>query len=284
MSRKTYNGIIVYNKNDAEKNTWFIEKMIDDALVFGLNLKLVFSDEITEETLCDFAIMRDRDYKLSQYLEKRGVQVFNNSTVSKICNDKLETYNYFKDKSIPLMYTQRSKLPYPFVLKPRDGHGGAFVYLIENSSQYDAALDEIKRDYFNPGMQNDELQNAINESFIYQIKASETGKDTRVYVLGDLILTSMQRESSSDFRANFSLGGHAKEVALNDEELKIVSKVKSELNIDFGGIDIIYNNDHPVLNEIEDVVGTRMLYKYTDIDACREYIKWIAEKLMEKEV
>lgn len=279
MSRKAHKGIIIYNRSDAKKNEWFIEKMIDDGFINGLNLELVYSDELDDDIRCDFAIMRDRDYRISEKLEKKGIYVFNSSKVSRICNDKWETYSFFKDKSIPMMYTQQSKMPYPFVLKPRDGHGGASVYLIENSDQYTRAVDEINKHYYSSPVQNNEILTRINSDFIYQIVASDTGRDLRVYVLGDVVLTSMLRKSENDFRANFSLGGTASETSLSEAEMKLVAKVKKELDMDFAGIDIIYNNGNPVLNEIEDVVGTRMLYAYTDIDACNEYMKWIAKKL-----
>ena len=271
-------GIIVYTKADAEKNQWFVNRIIELGMEYGLYIKLVLSEDAINHT-CDFAIMRDRCKENSKILEKRGIKLFNNSLVTDICNDKWETYIYFKDKNIPMMYTQKSKLPFPFVMKPRDGHGGQFVYLIENKEQYEAAIREIQNDYFDSSVQNNSIEKALNEKFIFQIKASETGKDLRVYVLGDMILTSMLRESDNDFRANFSTGGHAKEVSLSGEEMKIISKVTQNMQSDFIGIDIIYNNGMPVLNEIEDVVGTRMLYKYTDIDACEEYVKYISEHI-----
>lgn len=280
-------GLIVYNRKDAEWNTWYYNRMIELGREYDLDITLVYTEDIYEYdvTDCDFALMRNRDYKCSKFLEEKGLRLFNPSEVTRICNDKWETYNYFKNLDIPMMYTQRSKMPYPFVLKPRDGHGGAFVYLIENEEQYKKALEEIKKDYLSSKVQNDidegELAKVVNEYFIYQLKATDTGKDLRVYVLGDMILVPMLRESDSDFRANFSQGGHAKETGIGDEELKILKKVTHAMQSDLIGIDFIYNNGTPVLNEIEDVVGTRMVYKYTDIDACQEYIKWIAKSLQE---
>lgn len=41
------------------------------------------------------------------------------------------------------------------------------------------------------------------------------------------------------------------------------------------GIDLIYDNGHPVLNEIEDVVGARMLYAHTEINLVGRYIDYI---------
>lgn len=264
-------GILVYDKKDAEYNEWFIKHLISEGAKQGLDIRLVLSEEIEaittdkcEETNIadiDFAIMRNRDALMSENLEKMGIRCFNSSYVCRIGNDKWEMYRDFASKGIPVMYTQTSKLPYPFVMKPRDGHGGQNVFLINNEEEYDSKLicDEIN-------------------NYIYQFKASETGRDIRVYVVGNTILTAMERTAGNgEFRANFSLGGSAKEHALTDEELKLAAKVQDHIKADFAGIDIIYNNGKPIVNEIEDAVGTRMLYKETDIDAVAEYVKWIKE-------
>jgi len=48
---------------------------------------------------------------------------------------------------------------------------------------------------------------------------------------------------------------------------------------DFVGIDFIFSDGKPYLNEIEDVVGTRMLYKLTDLDPAKMYIEYIADRV-----
>ena len=117
---------------------------------------------------------------------------------------------------------------------------------------------------------------------IYQVIATEKGRDIRVYVVGGVILTAMERiavDTEKDFRSNYSLNGNAKEHALTDEELKLAAKVADHIKADFVGIDLIYNNGRPVVNEIEDAVGTRMLYSLTDIDPVREFVAHIAEHI-----
>ena len=42
---------------------------------------------------------------------------------------------------------------------------------------------------------------------------------------------------------------------------------------------MVFNNGKPIINEIEDAVGTRMLYANTNIDAVKEYISWIVKRL-----
>ena len=46
------------------------------------------------------------------------------------------------------------------------------------------------------------------------------------------------------------------------------------VSIDF----IIDDNDQLIFNEIEDVVGARMLYKCSDIDIVREYLSYIKKE------
>ena len=278
-------GLIVYNRKDAEWNTWYYNRMIELGREYDFDITLVYTEDIYEYdvTDCDFALMRNRDYKCSKFLEEKGLRLFNPSEVTRICNDKWETYNYFKNLDIPMMYTQRSKMPYPFVLKPRDGHGGAFVYLIENEEQYKKALEEIKKDYLSSKMQNDidegELAKVVNEYFIYQLKATDTGKDLRVYVVGNEIICGMLRKSDTDFRSNFSLGGRAVSHFPDEEELKIVNKVTSVFDFSYGGIDIIYHNGKPVLNELEDVAGARMVYQNTDINIIGLFVEYIKQRL-----
>ena len=260
-------GILVYTSADAEYNKWFIDHIIEEGRKCNLDIGLVLSDkeEVSDNDI-DFAIVRNRDSKLCKRLEENNIRCFNSSYVVNIGNDKWEMYKDFNSAGIPVMYTQRTKLPYPFVMKPVNGHGGENVYLIKNADEYESVISNIP----------DERQGDL----IYQVIATEKGRDIRVYVVGGTILTAMERiavDSEKDFRSNYSLNGNAKEHALTDEELKLAAKVADHIKADFVGIDLIYNNGKPVVNEIEDAVGTRMLYSLTDIDPVREFVAHIAD-------
>ena len=272
-------GILVYTSADAEYNKWFIDHIIEEGRKCNLDIRLVLSDkeevsdideisyrEEVPDNDIDFAIVRNRDSKLCKRLEENNIRCFNSSYVVNIGNDKWEMYKDFNAAGIPVMYTQRTKLPYPFVMKPVNGHGGENVYLIKNADEYESVISNIP----------DERQGDL----IYQVIATEKGRDIRVYVVGGIILTAMERiavDTEKDFRSNYSLNGNAKEHALTDEELKLAAKVADHIKADFVGIDLIYNNGRPVVNEIEDAVGTRMLYSLTDIDPVREFVAHIAD-------
>lgn len=260
-------GILVYTSADAEYNKWFIDHIIEEGRKCNLDIRLVLSDkEEIPDNKYSFATVRNRDSKLCKRLEENNIRCFNSSYVVNIGNDKWEMYKDFNAAGIPVMYTQRTKLPYPFVMKPVDGHGGENVYLIKNADEYKRAIDT------NPDEKTGK--------FIFQVPATEKGRDIRVYVVGGIILTAMERnavDTDKDFRSNYSLNGNAKEHALTDEELKLAAKVADHIKADFVGIDLIYNNGRPVVNEIEDAVGTRMLYSLTDIDPVREFVAHIAD-------
>ena len=260
-------GILVYTSADAEYNKWFIDHIIEEGRKCNLDIRLVLSDkEEIPDNKYSFATVRNRDSKLCKRLEENNIRCFNSSYVVNIGNDKWEMYKDFNAAGIPVMYTQRTKLPYPFVMKPVDGHGGENVYLIKNADEYKRAIDT------NPDEKTGK--------FIFQVPATEKGRDIRVYVVGGIILTAMERnavDTEKDFRSNYSLNGNAKEHALTDEELKLAAKVADHIKADFVGIDLIYNNGRPVVNEIEDAVGTRMLYSLTDIDPVREFVAHIAD-------
>ena len=260
-------GILVYTSADAEYNRWFIDHIIEEGRKCNLDIRLVLSDkEEIPDNKYSFAIVRNRDAKLCKRLEENNIRCFNSSYVVNIGNDKWEMYKDFNAAGIPVMYTQRTKLPYPFVMKPVNGHGGENVYLIKNADEYKKAIDT----------KPDEKTG----KFIFQVPATEKGRDIRVYVVGGIILTAMERiavDTEKDFRSNYSLNGNAKEHVLTDEELKLAAKVADHIKADFVGIDLIYNNGRPVVNEIEDAVGTRMLYSLTDIDPVREFVAHIAD-------
>ena len=57
-----------------------------------------------------------------------------------------------------------------------------------------------------------------------------------------------------------------------------MQKIIENLEIDFAGIDFIYDEGRPILNEIEDIVGCRMLYKF-NINAAEKYVNYISEIL-----
>lgn len=258
-------GWIIYNKEDVEKNEnyigWYINKFKEN----NIELSLVYTDEINYNSLPYFAIVRAIRPDITRKLENLGVKCFNNGFVSEICNDKALTYKFVSENGIeilPTYYNVDYVKDYPVVIKPKDSHGGDRVNIAESYNELMTLMPLYEGD-----------------NYVIQAVATDKGKDVRVYVIGDKIITSMLRVSDKDFRSNFCLGGSASVYNLTDEEVEKVNKVIKLFDFDFVGIDFVFNNGEMVFNEIEDVVGSRMIYTYTNIDIVALYIKYILQKL-----
>lgn len=237
-------GILIYTKEEAERNAFAVDKFREN-----LDIKLV--DE-TYRGNADFAVNRTNDYKIGRYFENCGIRVFNPSALSKLANDKQTCYDFMTENGIDVLPT-RYKLV-PAVKKPIDGHGGTDVSIIYKEEDFE-------------------------KGYVYQKPCDTPGKDLRVWVIGNEIVTSVLRESKTDFRSNFCLGGSASLYNLNKKETELVYRIISLVKSDYIGIDFIFNGNGLVFNEIEDTVGARMVYEKTDIDIIKVYCDYIKSQL-----
>ncbi len=98
-----------------------------------------------------------------------------------------------------------------------------------------------------------------------------------MYVIGKRIAAAVMRSSSGDFRANYSRGADVALVKLRDSQAQIVNRITGELEFGMAGIDFLFDRDgNMVLNEIEDVAGSRMLYECAPhIDIVSQYVAYV---------
>ena len=261
------NGLIVYNSVDQKKNQWFIDECINKLSDNEFSLFYKEESEVLsyiESHKVDFVIYRARDYKLVEVLEQKGIKCFNNSLTNKIANDKYKTYLLCKEQGINSLETlldSTDGLSYPFIMKSLDGHGGQEVYLINNEQEH---LEILKKS---------------QKHFIYQ-RYLPNSKDVRAYVLNGQVVGAVERKNSNDFRSNFSLGGEVKAYEPSQEMMDIAVKVSKLLGATYIGVDFLVDGSNIYLNEIEDPVGARMLYKTSNIDIINLFIKEIKQQLL----
>ena len=268
-------GILIYDEAGKRRNEWFIERLIESAKNRGCELELVIHPDETDEALkdhIDFAIVRTICPHVNVKMAHNYVYAFNNYLTSYIANDKWKTYLIAEKLGIPVMDTYAvssaeeamASVPFPFVLKAVDGHGGSEVFLVNNAEECKQTMSLL-----------------ADKKAIAQKLCDEPGVDMRVYVMGDEIVAATKRTSSVDFRSNFSLGGNAEIDTPTEDMLWAIDKLREALHFDFVGVDFIRHNGRWVLNEIEDVVGTRMIYALTDIDIADRYIDYVIKKMSE---
>lgn len=261
---------LVYEREGEARNRGYIELHEKHGKMLGIDFSVILCDEepLPRENP-DFAIIRAMRPDITKMIEARGIPTFNNSRVSEICNNKARTYEYLHQNGIPVIPWISAKsedappeADFPCVIKPCCGHGGKNVMIIRSEEEYIAARRAIAPD-----------------EYLLQPIATELGRDMRAYIVGGEIVAAVLRTSISDFRSNFSLGGKVEAKEPTPEEAELVRKVCSLFDFSLCGIDIMYHKGKPVINEIEDVVGSRMLYATHDIDIVRLHLEYILKKL-----
>lgn len=273
-------GWLVYEKENVARNQRFIDFFMAAAQTRGVGLRLITVDQVITgirdgqafvmPVRPDFAVMRCMEPLLSRQLESCGVKLFNSALVSEICNDKRLTHRFFAENGFPALPTAFVSLRapghpfgYPMVVKAAGGCGGRQVFRCDTEAEYLARLQQIAPD-----------------GAVAQPLCDTPGRDVRAYVLGNKMVQAMERYSdSADFRSNFGLHGHARPTVLTKEMAALVDKAAGLLHFGLAGVDFVFHQGRPYLNEIEDAVGTRMLYQYTSLQIVEDYMAFILEKM-----
>lgn len=269
------NGWLVYDGAGARKNAWFIERLIELGAQAGVSLSLRIyegAESFAGAALPDFAIVRVIAPACNAWLEARGVRTFNNAETARIANDKWLTYLACKEGEIPVLPTRllAEEVPsetaaYPCVLKSRDGHGGAEVYLATNGREYAQAANALT---------------SAGKQGIVQAQNTTLGKDVRLYALGGEIVAGVLRTSERDFRSNFSLGGQVQPFEADERQRAIVAKLHEKLRFDYVGVDFLPDGAGGwVLNEIEDTAGARMLYQTSSVDIAALFMRHVIRQM-----
>lgn len=273
---------LLYDDPDFAVNKSFAKMMRERGEERGMTIEPVLMSEISlridahGQPFClrngvsekpQAILSRQRDSFVSEHFEWMGVPVFNNSLVCEICNDKRRTHQFLKGLPMPesiFLSSAQSQPPsgtvYPVILKPACSHGGDRVCLVSNDDEWMTAYQKISPEIA--------LQQAV---------VSDAGRDLRVYILNGKILAGVMRTAREGVVSNFKKGGQVQFHELTSEERALAEAVierfdESAAPLFMAGVDMLYDHGHPVIGEIEDVVGSRMLYQTSDIDIVSLYL------------
>ena len=290
---------LIYREYDVKKNEWYINEYITIGPELGIEVKLILAEDLS--VVCktggfdfyvqgelvespDAAIVRTIDPKLSLCLEAANIRCFNRAKISEICNDKAKTCLEIAKLNIAMIPTVpckredlRNKLKLTskeLVIKTIDGHGGSDVFRLPMISQTDEQMVSKRVKLIEQCLQK------TSSDFVIQPLIGSRHQDLRVYVLGKQILCAILRTANTGFKANYSLGGSVTLYTLSPKEEQIIATILERFEVDLVGIDFIISDEGELLfNEIEDVVGARMLYACTNIDLVRAYLNYIKIQL-----
>lgn len=237
-------GVLIYTREQAKRNEFAVKKFTS-----LLDVRLV--DE-SFRGRADFVINRTNCPQTGRYFEKRGIRVFNPSRLTSLANNKQACYEFMAERGIEIMPVNYAGIP--AVKKKNNGSGGSDVKMLTS-------------------------RETPEKGYVYQMPCDTPGKDLRVWLIGGEIITAIMRESRTDFRANYCLGGSAYPYALNGSETALVKKIAALIKSDYIGIDFIFHRGRAIFNEIEDAVGARMVYDKTDIDILALYCEYIKNNI-----
>lgn len=281
---------ILYGRKEAEYNKHYIEMYQEEGSKFNITFKLILVEDldfgvenntwyIRYESkpieMPSFVINRVIYPLITRQFELMRIPVFNSYQVARICNDKASTYLEVAALGIPVVDTTFCKYDHvkeklsrredKTVVKTVDGHGGKQVFLINPHNN-----EEVNK-----------LIHAIDHhDVVLQPIVGTNHEDLRVYVIGNKIIAAILRKAKEGFKSNFSLGGEVSVYQLSKQEQDMVMNIVDLIKPDMVGIDFIIDDDDKLIfNEIEDVVGARMLYQCTDINLVKLYIEHILDHI-----
>ena len=230
------------------------------------NTELASVDDIRYKP--DFVLFWDKDIPLAKRLEKIGLKLFNSSKAIENCDNKALTYIELENKVpmpetiiAPMTYRNIGynntdfvsdaikKLGLPLVIKECYGSFGQQVYLAEST---DEALNIVRN---------------TREPLIFQKFIAESrGRDIRINMVGGKAVAAMMRYNKSDFRANITNGGSMVPYTPDEKETALAEKVCKILELDFGGVDILFSERGPLVCEVNSNAHFKNIYDCTGVN------------------
>ena len=288
-------GLIIYNQ-DFKDNAKFTEHIVwfqKEASNLGIilekntNTEILSSLDLIDERYYDFVLFFDKDIRLAQILENKGLRLFNSSKAIEICDDKTltqivleksnietpktiicpKTFFGFKKEDLSFLDLASSQLSFPLVLKEAFGSFGKEVYLINTQKELEEKVLSLKE---KPLL----FQEYIKES---------RGKDIRMHIVGGEFVGAVMRENKEDFRANVTNGGKMFSYKPTQKEIEIGIKACKAIGLDFAGVDILFGKNGPLICEINSNAHMKNFYDITKINIVKEILLYISDSVKNRE-
>ncbi len=268
---------LIYYPWEAEKNKGFIRMFQERGKAVGIAFRYIPIDSYQTAVLPDLVLNRTRSPKISRWYEERQIPVYHPSELVEIANDKYKTLCYI-GQNLPqslqnwcpvsqrIEAREQEKLTRPdpeqWVIKSLQGHGGSEVFLLSDARW---------------------RERLAGQTLLLQRRIPSKSQDLRIYLLGGTVYQAVLRTGTKDFRSNYSLGGSVEAYSLSESQWQRVQlilkalpeKWKGMLGMDF----ILTEQGELVFNELEEMVGCRMLYQCTAKDIVKDYVKLLVQGL-----
>lgn len=256
-------GLLIINQFVNSGKFTEIHQMLQNAAE-GLDIRLdvkksgelLHNIAFLEQLPYDFILFWDKDILLAKMLEACGFPVFNSADAIFYCDNKGYTdlilnKNHLRTPltfTAPLTYERYGYRPtdftekiieqlgFPFIIKELRGSFGQQVYLVHDRDEMERVLDRVG------------YKGILFQEFI----AHSAGKDVRINVVGDRVVSSMLRYSiSGDFRSNITNGGKSENYEASPAQQAAAVEACRALGLDYAGVDVLFGeDDEPIICEV----------------------------------
>ena len=283
-------GVFVYPRYTTTRKDNAFGWLKEEAALCGLSLEICFEEDCRIEygpsgssisfagqpmDDVSFVVMRTYNDRISMYYEQKpGVFVINESHPMRVCRDKLLTHQVLAAAGLPAPYTMYA--PYAgydevsaalgerFLVKQINGSKGENIYLVDDEVSFEQAAGQLRPDCI--------FQKFISES---------SGRDIRVWVLGDECVGSVLRYSETSFLSNYSQGGSFRAVELDEAARSLAVRATKAVGLGFAGVDLLFSGDSYSVCEVNGNAGFRTISKASDVSIPRalfEYLSSVCSK------
>lgn len=127
------------------------------------------------------------------------------------------------------------------------------------------------------------IVNSVGKYALVQerVEQEENEKDIRAYVVGDKVVSVMERISpENDWKTNIARGASANEVQLNDSLKSDIISVCQRLGLDYAGVDLMLDEEQkPYFLEVNPTAGFEGLFESTNVNPAPYMIEEAADRI-----
>ena len=218
-------------------------------------------------------------FSIIREFERLGIPVINSSVSIDLVKDKLYSQQILSREGLPTPKTVLIKHPvnidliekeigFPCVVKNISGSQGKGVFIANSRSEFESQMDILE---------------SVNEKaniIIQEFMKDSFGKDVRVYVIGGRPIAGMLRQAQEgEFKANISQGGKGEKFELTNEVKWLAMKACKVLNLDIGGVDLLFDGEHFRICEVNSNPGFKGFESATKIDIPEQIFSWLRMEL-----
>jgi [lysine-biosynthesis-protein LysW]---L-2-aminoadipate ligase len=268
------------------------EKLLRDALVYrGIEVEIVDDRELTIllgqplrawDVVLERSLSQTRGLAVSRLLESRGVLTVNRHAVAAVCASKLDTSALLDAAGIPTPATAiafspdgalraANDLGYPLVVKPITGSWGRLLARINDRDAAEALFEHKAL-----------LGGPEHSVFYLQRHVDKPGRDIRAFVVGDVVVCAIYRESEH-WVTNTARGARTRNCPVGSALRELTLRAAAAVGGGVLAVDLLEDADRLLVSEVNATMEFRNSIDVTGVDIpghVAEHVREVAQRAL----